>query len=484
MENTRASETNEHKGSATGENLFGPLYKLPNNIKKIHKTYQVNKPSLADNDPEIFGAKQKEQDIAMKALEGLAVSLMKQQGSVSQPAIVIRIMEPFLGSCRLEIRSSDRGAEMGRAVFVSGDLALQDELCVGDVVVLTSDGSQVIDVDNNFLRAGEIAPVREIHTDQDFPYVLELDNEGYGSRYVEALKWGRLECEPRVGDRVKVLCGTIHAFAPGEACNRFKIIPRDDLDRSDLHGAVPNYALNMILARVDRKFNRKIYPPTGRFGNNDAFFFYGPPGIGKTFSVTVASSMLHRKYNNNGNGEQIVFLRVEGSAIEGSLVGSGPKTLRDIRSAAQQADEEGKLPIVFINEAGSLLRSREVQNMQLDGGSSLSTHEQFLAMLSGPNMIPGIVLIDLNLEKLMDEATRQRFMCIPFPPISTETFVDRMFKTTIEKEQALFQENWKNYRQALMKSLDTAIGTVLVGSETVPVKVGNLRSGRMYENVM
>jgi SpoVK/Ycf46/Vps4 family AAA+-type ATPase len=214
----------------------------------------------------------------------------------------------------------------------------------------------------------------------------------------------------------------------------------------------------------------------------DAILLYGPPGVGKTWTVTVAWSILQRQYNNGK--ERIVFIASEGSAIEGALVGSGPKTLREIRSLAKKAVSENKLPVTFINEAGALLRSREIQGQMLDGGSSLSTHEQFLSMLSGPEEVPGILIVDLNMEKMLDEATRQRFTCIAYPHIDREVLVDHMFKTAYRKEQELFEGSWEELRRALTASLDTVVGTVLVGSKTSPVKVANLTSGRLYEKVI
>jgi hypothetical protein len=414
----------------------------------------------------------------------------EKEGHVSQPAIVIRQKEALIGEPQYEVRSLDRNdADMGRPIFVLAEPDLESEICVGDVAVLFGEPNnlRIIDVDNGFPRSGETATILGVHINQDFPYELQLEGDGYLNRNMDAIKWERLEKNLKEGDRVKVMGGVIHNLAPKEKHSRFVKNPREDLERSDLHGAVPNHALDLILAEVDRYFNPEPYlPQPARFGNKTAFLFYGPPGVGKTFSVIVACSVLKRAYNN-GNDEKIVFLGAEGSAIDGALVGSGPKALREIRSLAKRAMEDGKLPITFINEAGSLLRSREVQNMQLDGGSSLASHEQFLAMLSGPDEIPGIIIVDLNMEKLLDEATRQRFTyIIAFPHIDRETFVDQMFQTSFEKDKhnRIFNEDWKEIRSALLSALNTKIGTVMVGSEIVPVTAGHLTSGRMYDEVM
>jgi hypothetical protein len=409
------------------------------------------------------------------------------EGHVSQPAMVTRQIAPHFNYPRFEVRSLDRNdAEMGRPIFVLAEPGLEQDVDIGDVVVLFGEGNKlrIVDIDLDFPRAGETATIIGVHPDSYFRYELELEGDSYLARRLDALKWGRLEKNLQIGDRVKVMGGVIHSLAPGKEHSRFIVYPRDDLDRSDLHGGVPNLVCDLILAETDRNLHCEKYPArTSRFGSKTALLLYGPPGVGKSFSVSVACSILKRKYNNGG-AEKIVFLGTEGSAIDGALVGSGPKALREIRSLAQKAIAEGKFPFTFVNEAGSLLRSREIQNMQLDGGSSLATHEQLLAMLSGPNEIPGLVIVDTNFEKNLDEATRQRFTCIGYPHIDRGIMIEKMFKTTYEKEKSMFEGKWKGFREALYKSLDTGIGTVMVGSETCPVTTGHLTSGRMYEQVM
>jgi len=238
----------------------------------------------------------------------------------------------------------------------------------------------------------------------------------------------------------------------------------------------------VILAAAHRHLNPRLYLPRASQYEKDYILLYGYPGTGKTHTANVAFSILQRKYNNGT--EKIVFLVAEGSAIESSLVGSGPKTLRDIRAAAKKASSEGKLAMTFINEAGALLRSREMQAQQLDGGSSLSTHEQFLALTSGPDPISGILISDLNTEKLLDEATRQRFLCIGYPHIDASTMVEQMFKSAFLKQRAAFEGDWDEAREALVRALDTPIGSILVGSETVTVRLGDISSGRLVEKVI
>ncbi|RJR29420.1 MAG: AAA family ATPase [Desulfobacteraceae bacterium] len=464
---------------------FSPVsfYDLPGNIRELHGIYLANRPRKEDP-LEVFQGKQARQDKAVEEILGITASAMEQKGSVTQPAVVTRRLPALFDKSRFEVRPLDRvEAALGRPLFVMADAGLKDEILIGDVVVLTANGGRIIDVDRAMLRSGENATVVAVRPDQDFPFEIELEGDGHLSRRIEALGWERLAPPPGVGDRVKVMGGVIHAFAPKESAGRFKKIPREDLDNSDLHGSVPNRTLELILTKVDRYFHREKYPPrSNRYSDQEAILLYGPPGVGKTWTITVAWSILNRKYNNGK--ERIVFLGIEGSAIEGSLVGSGPRALRELRGLAKQAVSEGRLPITFINEAGSLLRSREMQGMMLDGGSSLSTHEQFLSMLSGPDEIPGIILVDLNLEKLLDEATRQRFQTVAYPHIDKVTFVERMFKTAYQKESGLFEGSWDEIRRGLMSALNVTIGTVLIGSSSCPVRVGNIISGRLFDKVI
>jgi hypothetical protein len=463
----------------------GSFFSLPENVQELHKVYQENRPSREDP-PDIFNAKRLNQDRAMQELSGIAAYLFDQKGSVTQPALVMRPLEPILDKPRFEVRFLDRAdAELGRPLFVTADQALAADILIGDIVVLSGDGGRIIDVDPHMLRSGESGIVIAIHFEQDFPFEVELERDGHLNARIGALKWERLQPEPSVGDSVKVMGGVIHCYAPSDTTgSRFKKNPwRDDLYETDLHGAVPRSAMRLLLAHADRCLHPHRYPPrSNRIAGREAILLYGPPGVGKTWTVTVAWSILQRHYNNGK--ERIVFLSTEGSAIEGALVGSGPKALREIRGLAKKAVSESKLPITFVNEAGSLLRSREIQGQMLDGGSSLSTHEQFLSMLSGPDEIPGILVVDLNMEKMLDEATRQRFTCIAYPHIDREVLVEHMFKTAYQKERDLFEGGWEEVRRSLTDALDTVVGTVMVGSKTSPVKVANLTSGRLYEKVV
>jgi hypothetical protein len=460
------------------------LYRLPDEIRKICEIYRSNRPGF-NASPEEFAEKQSLQDKAFDGIVEIAAAAIDRQGSISQPALVVRALPPSFNFPRYEVRSLDRGeAVPGRPLFVTADPALKNELHLGDVVVLSGDGARIIDMDNELRRYGETATVIGVHTDQDFPYEVELEGNGHLNQRLDAMKWERLHPDPRIGDRVKIMSGFIHAYAPGQSASRFVKNPwRDDLDIQDLHGVVPRRTLKLILSKADKFFNRKKYlNPAGRIAPKDSLLIYGQPGVGKTWTVTVAFSILQRKYNSGK--DKVVFIVTEGSAVEGALVGSGPKALREIRSLAKKAFSEGRLPITFINEAGTLLRSREVQGMMLDGGSSLSTHEQFLSMLSGPDEIPGIIIVDLNTEKMLDEATRQRFTCVAYPSIDRAVIVDQMFKAACEGNPDLFDSDWNVVRSAILASLDTRIGTVLVGSETCPVSVGHLVSGRLYEKVI
>jgi hypothetical protein len=461
------------------------LFAMPEDLREMGEIFEANRPSPFDNQ-EDFKRKTETQKAVVKELMGMNVSLIEQMGSVSHPAIVTRVLSPLFEKPRFEVRGLDRpdSAGLGRALFVVADPALANEIKVGDVVVISADGSRIIDLDNQFARSGEYATIAGIHKDHDFPYELDVDGDGHLSRKMEAMKWERLPGpEPGVGDRVRVMGGVIHGFAPSEQSCRFKKNPwRTDLDRSDLHGTVPRRTLDVILAAAHRHLNPHLYLPRTFQYEKDYILLYGYPGTGKTHTVSVAFSMLERRYNNGT--EKVVFLVAEGSAIEGSLVGSGPKTLRDIRAAAKKASTEGKLAMTFINEAGALLRSRDIQAQQLDAGSSLSTHEQFLALTSGPEPISGILISDLNTEKLLDEATRQRFLCFGYPHVDGATMVDQMFKSAFSKQIGAFEGEWGDAREALVLALDAPIGTILVGSETVRVRVGDVSSGRMYEKVI
>lgn len=345
----------------------GSFFKLPEEVQKLHNEYTANRPRKEDPD-DVYAMKVRKQDQAERGILEITAHVIEQKGSVTQPALVVRRLDPLFDKPRFEVRFLDReGAEPGRPLFVTADPALEGEILIGDVVVLSGDGGRILSVDDKMARRGEFGTVSAVYAEKDIPYEVELEGDGRPSSRIGALKWGRLSSEPSAGDRVEVMGGIIHAFAPTEVVStRFKKIPRDDLSESDLHGTVPQQTCRLLQSMVDRWFNKDQYPArTGRVSKGNALLLYGPPGVGKTFTVQVLSSILNRQYNNGR--ERIVFLESEGASIEGSLVGSGPKALRELRNLAKKAISEDQLPITFINEAGSLLRSREIQGQMLDG---------------------------------------------------------------------------------------------------------------------
>ena len=133
-------------------------------------------------------------------------ALVDQKGSVCQPAMVIRPLSPLFDRPRFEVRWMERAlADLGRPLFVGADLSLHGQIAVGDVVVISSDGSMIIDIDNGMLRCGETGTVTGIE-DKQFP-CYEVELEGEASRRVDTIKWARLAETPKVGDRVKVRMG-------------------------------------------------------------------------------------------------------------------------------------------------------------------------------------------------------------------------------------------------------------------------------------
>jgi len=273
------------------------LYRLPKDLQKLFAAYCASRPH-PEMVPEDFEEMQANQDKAVQDLVDITAGLVEQQGSVSQPALVTRSLSPLFDRPRYEVRSLDRAdADPGRPLFVTADPALEGELRIGDVVVLSADGGRIIDLDNDLGRTGETGTVVGIHPDQDFPYEVELEGDGHLQPRKGAMLWERLNPRPVVGDRVKVMGGFIYAYAPGDSAGRFIKNPwRHDLDLSHLHGTVPRTTAMRIEAKVDKFFHPGNYPDTsGRFEQGEALLIYGPPGVGKTWTVTVVFSKKPRQ---------------------------------------------------------------------------------------------------------------------------------------------------------------------------------------------
>lgn len=86
---------------------------------------------------------------------------------------------------------------------------------------------------------------------------------------------------------------------------------------------------------------------------------YGPPGCGKTLIGKAIACSLARDYSlRSGKVVKECFLHISGPKILNMWLGETERMVREIFAAAREKAKEGRLVVIFIDEAESILRTR------------------------------------------------------------------------------------------------------------------------------
>jgi proteasome-associated ATPase len=105
-----------------------------------------------------------------------------------------------------------------------------------------------------------------------------------------------------------------------------------------------------------------VYPELyEKFGKRPmkGILLYGPPGCGKTLIGKATAYNLTREYNERtGKNVSEYFMYINGPKILNMWLGESERQVRDIFATAREKAKEGYLVFIFIDEAESILRTR------------------------------------------------------------------------------------------------------------------------------
>ena len=95
-----------------------------------------------------------------------------------------------------------------------------------------------------------------------------------------------------------------------------------------------------------------------QYSTPKGFLLYGPPGCGKTLIGKATAYNLERQVQEDGLNLKACFMHIKGPEILNMWLGESERKVREIFSQAREKRREGFLPVVFIDEAESVLGTR------------------------------------------------------------------------------------------------------------------------------
>ena len=187
---------------------------------------------------------------------------------------------------------------------------------------------------------------------------VSMDSQGMNSRVVGRGK--RLESEVlKAGDEIRMDPSFKMAleYFPAKENREFfleeiKPIPWDKIGGQEEVIQVIRDAIELPL----------VYPELySRFGKRPlkGILLYGPPGCGKTLIGKATAYNLTKEYNERtGQSVKEYFMYINGPKILNMWLGESERQVREIFSTAREKAKEGYLVFIFIDEAESILRTR------------------------------------------------------------------------------------------------------------------------------
>ncbi|MBS1706799.1 MAG: AAA family ATPase [Armatimonadetes bacterium] len=138
----------------------------------------------------------------------------------------------------------------------------------------------------------------------------------------------------------------------------------------------------MLHPELYRKFDKK--PIKG-------ILLYGPPGCGKTLIGKAIAYNLAKEYSERvGHEVKEYFMHISGPKVLNMWLGETERMVREIFQVARERAKEGRLVVIFMDEAESILRTRSSGRWL---NISNTVVPQFCAEMDGLVSLENVVLV-------------------------------------------------------------------------------------------
>ena len=139
-----------------------------------------------------------------------------------------------------------------------------------------------------------------------------------------------------------------------------------------------------------------------KYSTPKGFLLYGPPGCGKTLIGKATAYNLERQVQEDGLNLKACFMHIKGPEILNMWLGESERKVREIFSQAREKRREGFLPVVFIDEAESVLGTRRAIRSH---NISNTVVPMFCSEMDGIDSLQDVVIIlTSNRPDLIDPA--------------------------------------------------------------------------------
>ncbi len=128
-----------------------------------------------------------------------------------------------------------------------------------------------------------------------------------------------------------------------------------------------------------------------QYSTPKGFLLYGPPGCGKTLIGKATAFNLASQAQREGNTDlKQCFMHIKGPEILNMWLGESERQVREVFSRAREKRKEGFLPVVFIDEAESILGTRRAMRSH---SISNTVVPMFCAEMDGIDSLQDVILV-------------------------------------------------------------------------------------------